>query len=291
MPELPEVEITVNSLKPKILSQKIIGVWFDAPNFIKKPSPKEFEKEIKNLEIKDIKRLGKNILIFLSQNKVLLIHQKLTGHLLYGSWQKEKNRWVPSEKNSFLAKDPQNRFIHFILFLKNKKMLALSDQRKFAKIILTSKEELFQLKEIKELGIDALDPNFTFEKLKEIVKKSKAPIKKLLMDQTKIAGIGNIYSDEILWEAKINPKRKANSLKENELKNLYQAIKKVLRKGIEVQGASIVDWRQINGSKGNYEKIRKVYQREGEKCFRCGSIIKKIKFGNRSSYYCPKCQK
>lgn len=291
MPELPEVEITVNSLKPKILSQKIIGVWCDAPNFIKKPSPKEFEKEIKNLEIKDIKRLGKNILIFLSQNKVLLIHQKLTGHLLYGRWQKEKNRWVPSEKNSPLAKDPQNRFIHFILFLKNKKMLALSDQRKFAKIILTSKEELFQLKEIKELGIDALDPNFTFEKLKEIAKKSKAPIKKLLMDQTKIAGIGNIYSDEILWEAKINPKRKANSLKENELKNLYQAIKKVLRKGIEVQGASIVDWRQINGSKGNYEKIRKVYQREGEKCFRCGSIIKKIKFGNRSSYFCPKCQK
>jgi len=291
MPELPEVEITVNSLKPKILNQKITGVWFDVPNFIKIPSPKEFEKEIKNLEIKDIKRLGKNILIFLSQNKVLLIHQKLTGHLLYGIWQRKKNRWISSETTSFLAKDPQNRFIHFILFLKNKKMLALSDQRKFAKIILISKEKLFQLKEIKELGIDALDPNFTFEKLKEIVKKAKTPIKKILMDQTKIAGIGNIYSDEILWEAKINPKRPANSLKENELKNLYQAIEKILRKAINTQGSSIIDWRKINGSKGDYGEIRKVYRREGKKCFRCGSIIKKIKFGNRSSYYCPKCQK
>ena len=291
MPELPEVEITVNSLKPKILNQKITGFWCDALNFIKIPSPKEFEKEIKNLEIKDVKRLGKNILIFLSQNKVLLIHQKLTGHLLYGIWQKKKNRWIPLESTSLLAKDPQNRFIHFILFLKNKKMLALSDQRKFAKIILIPKEKLFQLKEIKELGTDALDTNFTFEKFKEIAKKTKTPIKKLLMDQTKIAGIGNIYSDEILWEAKINPKRPANSLKENELKNLYQAIKKILRKAINAQGSSIIDWRKINGSKGDYGEIRKVYRREGKKCFRCGSIIKKIKFGNRSSYYCPKCQK
>ena len=291
MPELPEVETTVNFLKPKILGQKITGVWFDAPNFIKNPSPKEFEKEIKNLEIKDIKRLGKNILIFLSQNKVLLIHQKLTGHLLYGRWQKEKNRWIPTDSASPLAKDPQNRFIHFILFLKIKKMLALSDQRKFAKIILIPKEKLFQLKEIKELGIDALDPSFTFEKLKEILKKSKAPIKKLLMDQTKIAGIGNIYSDEILWEAKINPKRPSNSLKENELKELYQAIKKILRKAINHQGTSIVDYRKPNGSKGSYGEIRKVYQREGEKCFRCGALIKRTKFGGRSSYYCPKCQK
>jgi len=291
MPELPEVEVTVNSLKPKIIGQKIVGVWSDAPSLIKKISLKELEKEIKNLEIKDIKRLGKNILIFLSKNKVLLIHQKLTGHLLYGVWRKEKDHWVPEDENSPLAKDPQNRFLHFILFLKNKKMLALSDQRKFAKIVLTEKEKLFDLKEIKELGPDALDPNFSFERFKEIIKKSKAPIKKVLMDQKKIAGIGNIYSDEILWEAKVNPKRQANSLKENEIKAIYEAMKKILRKAINIQGSSIVDWRKPNGSKGDYDEIRKVYRREGEKCFRCGATIKKIKFGNRSSYFCPKCQK
>jgi formamidopyrimidine-DNA glycosylase len=293
MPELPEVETIVQDLlkaKPKILGSKILDFWTDWKKMIKRPkSLEEFRKELIGKKILDIKRRAKNILFFLEKDRTLLIHQKLTGHLLYGKWKKKNKEWE-AEIEGPLKSDPQNRFIHFILFLSNGWQIALSDLRKFAKIELLDKEELE--KELAQLGPEPLDESFTFEKFKEaILKKKKGKIKQVLMDQKVIAGIGNIYSDEALWMAKISPFRKVSEIKEEELKKLYLAIKKVLEIGIQLHGESISDFRRIDGSKGEFDEWRKVYRREGEKCKRCKGKIVAKKLGQRTAHFCPICQK
>jgi len=290
MPELPEVETTVRDLKRKVLGRTFLNVWCDAKKLIKRPRTfEEFKKEILGRKIISIKRKGKNILIYLDKKKALLIHQKLTGHLLVGKWQKKGNSWIPQIKGPL--EDPINRFIHLIFFLDNDLMLALSDLRKFAKVELWDKKELTQSKEIREIGIDPFSPEFTFQEFKKRIKNTKRKIKQVLMDQSLIAGIGNIYSDEILFEAKIHPEKKAHVLKEEELKRIYQSIKKVLKKAIELGGESISDYRRPDGSKGGFDPLRKVYRREGKPCVRCRTPIKRIKIAQRSSYFCPKCQK
>lgn len=294
MPELPEVETIVRGLKKVILNRKIEDVWTDFKKMIKKPADfEEFKKEIIGKKIKKVWRRGKNIIINLNQklkNKseksILLIHQKLTGHFLIGNWKFEDGNWIPLTNGPL--KEPVNRFLHLIFWLDNSKMLALSDLRKFAKIELLSKEELE--KKLKELGPEPLEKNFTFEKFKQILPK-KGKIKKILMDQKKIAGIGNIYSDEILWRAKIHPLKDVSKLNEKELKLIFKTIKEVLKRAIELGGESISDFRNIFGKKGFFDKERKVYQREGEKCNRCGAFIKRIKISERSAYFCPFCQK
>jgi len=290
MPELPEVETTVRDLKKKIVGRIFLDVWTDAKKMIKKPKRfEDFKKELIGKEILDIKRRGKNILFFLSSGKVLLIHQKLTGHLLFGKWKKIKKEWV-SEIEGPLKEDPMNKFLHLIFFFKDGWQLALSDLRKFAKVEILTKEELE--KELSKLGPEPLEKDFTFEKFKErILKKKKGKIKQVLMDQEVIAGIGNIYSDEILWKAKIHPFKKVNKLSEEELKRIYKAMKEILPKAIEVGGESISDYRRPSGERGGFDPLRKVYRREGEKCFRCGAKIKRVKLGQRSAHFCPVCQK
>jgi formamidopyrimidine-DNA glycosylase len=172
MPELPEVETTVRDLKKTVVGRIFVDVWTDAKKMIKKPKKfEDFKKELIGKEILDVKRRGKNILFFLSSGKILLIHQKLTGHLLFGIWKKEEGIWK-SKIEGPLAEDPMNRFLHLIFFFKDGWQLALSDLRKFAKVEILTKEELE--KEIEKLGPEPLDKDFTFEKFKErILKKNK----------------------------------------------------------------------------------------------------------------------
>ena len=295
MPELPEVETTVRDLKkaqPPILRTGFFDLWTDWKKIVKKPKNfSDFKKDLLGKKILDIKRKGKNILFFLSSNKVLLIHQKLTGHLLYGKWEIRKGRPEPKIKGP-ISEDPMNRFLHLIFFLNNGWQLAISDLRKFAKVELWDKDELENSKEFKNLGPEPLEEDFTFEKFRErLLKKKKGKIKQVLMDQSVIAGIGNIYSDEILWQAKVHPFKDVSKLKEEELKEIYKAMKEILKKGILTKGESISDFRRISGEKGGFDPLRKVYRREGEKCFRCGAIIKRIKIGGRSAHFCPNCQK
>lgn len=289
MPELPEVETTIKDLNKKIKGLRITDVWTDWAKIIKKPkSFNTFKKHLIKKTIKRTQRRGKNILIKLN-NKTLLIHQKLTGHLLVGKWKLVKGKWKSSSKGSLEEK--VNNYIHLIFFLSNGKMLALSDLRKFGKALVVDNKDLENLEDIKNLGPEPLDKKFTFNKFKERIIHRKGKIKQVLMNQEIIVGIGNIYSDEILFEAKIHPLKQVQKLKLEDLKKIYQAMKKILRRAILLRGSSMSDYRDTAGKKGRYQEIQKVYQREKEKCYRCKSIIKRIKISKRSAHYCPTCQK
>jgi formamidopyrimidine-DNA glycosylase len=181
-----------------------------------------------------------------------------------------------------------NRFLHLIFWLDNGEMLALSDLRKFAKAELWSEKDL--KKHLESLGPEPLEKGFTFPKFRAVLEGKRGKIKTVLMDQTVIAGIGNIYSDEILFYAKVHPLKDASLLSEKEKKNIYDSIKKVLNLGVKLKGESFSDYRRISGEKGYYDRARKVYRRTGEECS-CGGKIERIKIGGRSAHFCPKCQK
>ncbi len=290
MPELPEVETTKKDLAEQIISKKIKSFWIGIPSrvsFFSDFNKNNFEKKISGKTIKDIKRKGKNIIIDLSDDISILIHQKIAGHILLGEWQKNNNTWISSDKNLL---EKVNSFIHFIIFLTNKKMIAVSDPRKFFKVEFWRKNDLYESRTMQELGPDALE--ITFKEFQESLLKRKQEIKKLLLNQNFISGIGNIYSDEILWDCKISPFRKAHSLKENEIKSLYKSMIKILNKALKLKGDSTSDYRLITGEKGGYQNFHKVYRRDGQLCMRKDNgIIKRKKFGNRSLRYCPICQK
>lgn len=289
MPELPEVQTTVNGLNKKVLNRTFIDVWSDWKKLVKQPkSFDDFVKEIKNKKIKKIYRRAKNIVFDLSDGYSILIHQKMTGHMLVGKWEQINNVWKPIDKKSPLN-DPYNRFLHIIFFMNNKEMMALSDARKFAKIELWKTEELE--KELEKIGPEPLLKSFTFKKFQEVLKNKKGKVKQVIMDPAVIAGIGNIYASEALWVAKIHPEKNVNDLKEKELKSLYNAIQKVLELGVKLGGESFSDYRKPDGTKGDFDTERKVYKREKQKCHRCGEKIKRIKVTQRSAFYCPNCQK
>jgi len=290
MPELPEVETTVKNLKQRVLNKTFVDVWSDAKKIIKKPvNFSEFKKIIKGKKIKKIRRIAKNVIFDLSDGYSLLVHQKMTGHLLVGEWFFKNKKWQPRETGPL--GDPYNRFLHVIFFFDDKKMMALSDARKFAKIKLEKTQDMLSSTEIKSLGPEPLSQDFNFEKLKNILKDKSGKIKQVLMDQKNISGIGNIYASESLWHAKIYPEKKASELTLKEIKKLRESIKKVLSISIKLGGESFSDYRKPDGSKGKFDVERRVYKREGQKCSRCGKKIKRIKTGQRSTFYCPFCQK
>jgi formamidopyrimidine-DNA glycosylase len=321
MPELPEVQTIVNDLKKKIIGLEIVDVWSDWPKLVKNSSLSDFKKGIIGLRITDVRRKGKNILIYLQKpifsnhpwrkkrvgklvNKqdlgkknslvsyVLLIHQKMTGHLLYGQWQIKKNRSKVYVKSLIPGplQEKVNDYIHLIFYLNNKMQLALSDLRKFAKVRLGRVEEIEKLPELVKLGPDPLDKNFLVNQFVEIISRERRKIKQVLMDPYVISGIGNIYSDDILWRAKIHPARKANLLSNAELKSIYFSMREILKRALDLRGTSIADFRDTAGEAGFYGQERLVYRRFGENCRRCGEIIKRIKIGGRSAHFCPKCQ-
>lgn len=301
MPELPEVETVVRDLNKKVRGQTIVGVWFDWPKMIKdyakqsrllisKRAVSAFPKDLIGEKILSAQRRAKNILIYLSNNKVLLIHQKMTGHLLIGKWRVQGARIIPLEPKAVVS-DPYNGFIHLILTLDDGRMIALSDLRKFAKVILGSKEQIEGLVELTKLGPDALSPNLTLIDFIKIITRQTRKIKQVLMDPFVIAGIGNIYSDDILWRAQVHPERKAYELSSIELKRIYVSLRIILKKAVKLRGTSTSDFRDTSGKEGGYTQYRLVYQREGKPCSRCKTVIKRIPVGGRSAHFCPRCQK
>lgn len=289
MPELPEVQTVVNDLNKKIKGKIITGFWSDWKKTIKEPAFNIFQKEIIDRQIIKTRRLGKNIFIDLSGNKTLYIHLKMTGHLLIKS-KVESRKSKVGGRDYFSEK--VNQYIHHKWFLDNDMTLEFSDVRKFGKIILADTDKINKLKGIKELGIDLMDNDFTLEKFKEALNKRKnKAIGLVLMEQDLLAGIGNIYRSEILFEAKISPLRVAGEIKEREVKILYESIIKILKKAIRLRGTSDSDYRDTSGAPGGFQKVLKVYRRDGQKCFGCAGKVKRLKIGGRAAFYCEKCQR
>lgn len=289
MPELPEVETTVRGLNKKVLERTFIDAWSDWKKIVKKPGRFEtFRKEIRGKKIKKIWRRAKNIIFDLSENYSLLVHQKMTGHLMVGRWKNENGQWIPTQKGPLEEKI--NAFLHLIFFLDNGEMIALSDLRKFAKVELWKTKDLLRSTDIGKLGPEPLDKSFTFVKFIQLFERKKGKVKQVIMDPEFIAGVGNIYSSEALWRAKIHPLKDASKLTKEELRALYDSIRKVLLLGIKLGGESFSDYRNIEGKKGRFDEERRAYQREKEKCVRCKTPIRRLKIGGRSAFFCPSCQ-
>jgi formamidopyrimidine-DNA glycosylase len=300
MPELPEVQTTVNILNIKVKGLTIFDVWTDYDSVFhagknnikdKKYFPL-FKKQILNKKILSVERRAKNVLINVSGNKTILVHMKMTGKLLYGKYKFDGKKWLPPVDSSLA--DSYNRFIHLVFSLSDKKSLVLSDARKFAKVYVFDTDKMSETPDLNKLGPEPLDKRFTFKIFKErLYKKLNGKIKTVLMDQEIISGIGNIYSDEVLWASSIHPARSVKDIKENELKLLFKNVLKILKQSIKVGGDSMSDYRNPLGEKGGYQNMHKVYGQEGERCQMkgCSGIIKRIKIGGRSACYCPVHQK
>ena len=290
MPELPEVETIAKELKKKIVGLKITDVWTDREKpFRQSGGLKKFLKEIKNRKIVDVRRRAKFVIINIEGPKSIFIHQKISGHLLYGRWKLEAGNWK-AEKAGPLRDDRQNKYLRIIFFLNNGYQLALSDLRRFGKVMLIGDREIENLKELKKLGPEPLE--ISFSQFKNLFIKKRGRLKPVLMDPYFIAGIGNIYSDEILWNAGYHPLTRVEKLKENDLKKIFNSMIKVLSKAIKYQGDSMDDYRLPSGEKGHYQEIQNAYQQTGKKCKKGdGGIIQRIKIGGRSAHFCPKHQK
>ncbi|MDD3487326.1 MAG: bifunctional DNA-formamidopyrimidine glycosylase/DNA-(apurinic or apyrimidinic site) lyase [Candidatus Moranbacteria bacterium] len=295
MPELPEVKTIAGDLNRKVKGDTIVDFWTDWKKSVK-PLTKngaragmpleKFIHDIKGRKILNAYQIGKNLMIDLSGGKTLYIHLKMTGHLLVKS---SKLKVKSGGKDYFSEK--VNQYIHHIFYLKSGRTMEFSDLRKFGKIILDDKEKIYKLNEIKSLGADVASSEFTFEKFDKILDKKTTKIKLLLMDQTKLAGIGNIYASEILYEAGVLPDRPAGNIKPGERKKIFAAIQKIIQKAIKLRGTSDSDFRDTDGAPGHFQEVLQVYRRTGKKCPRCGTMVERIKMGQRGTFYCPVCQR
>jgi formamidopyrimidine-DNA glycosylase len=286
MPELPEVQTIVGDLNRKIKGETITSFWSDWKKSLDVPIEK-FKQAIKNKIILSAQRRGKYIILNLDGGKSIIMHLKMTGHILIKT-QNSKLKTQNFGRDYF--SDRVNQYIHHIFYLKSGKTIEFSDVRKFGKIMLADSEKLDQVRGVKELGVDALSSSFNLLKLNEILGNRKTNIKMLLMNQNIIAGIGNIYASEILHEAGILPSRPSDTLNKTESAKLYSAIKKILKKAIIMRGTSDSDYRDTSGAPGKFQNALKVYRRAGKKCTACGTIIQRKVIGQRSTFYCLKCQ-
>lgn len=299
MPELPEVQTTVNGLNAVVKGKKIVDIWTsyksshhngkrnikDATYF------KEFRKLVIGKKVLRAERRGKNILIHLSGGLTMLIHMKMTGHLLYGKYKFANGTWKATQEGP-LRDDPFNYHIRLVFFLSDKHHLAFSDVRKFAKVFVFDTKDIETIPDLIHLGPDPLK-EVSFKTFKEqLYKRPKGKIKQVLLDQSIIAGIGNIYSDEMLWHGCVHPFSIVSKIPEKELKGLYKAMLTVLKSGIKFGGDSYLDYRDIHGDLGNFQNKHNVYRKTGKICpkRKCGGTIERRKIGGRSAHFCNRHQ-
>ncbi len=273
MPELPEVETVKETLKRLIVGKKIIGIMVNYSNIIEYPNVQLFKEEIINQTINDIKRRGKWLLFDLD-NYYLLSHLRMEGRYFY----KNKN-------------DEHLKHEHVIFNFSDETELRYLDSRKFGKMHLIEKKDAYNQKPLNELGLEPWDDNLTISYLKEKYKNKKLPIKTVILDQSIIVGIGNIYADEILFLSNINPLKKASLLNDDELLNIIKYTKEILEKAILNGGTTIRSYESSEGVHGKFQQSLLVHNRENEDCPNCKNKIIKIKVGGRGTYYCPNCQK
>lgn len=272
MPELAEVETVRNTLKKRILNKKIKDVNIIYSKMLDSDI-NEFKKVLIDNQFNDILRVGK-WLIFELNNHYLLSHLRMEGKYFL----KNSNEEVQKHE-------------HIIITFNDETDLRYHDTRKFGRMKIVKKDELWDTDEIKKQGKEPMDNSLTSSYLLDKFKNKKLPIKSVLLDQTIISGLGNIYADEVLYQAGILPLRSASSLNESECDKIIEASKKIILKAIEEGGTTIKSYTSSLGVIGNYQNFLQVHKRECLPCYKCNNKIKRIKVGGRSTYYCEFCQK
>lgn len=275
MPELPEVQTIVDDLnRSLIIGQTITGTQVYWPKTIAESTPKLFCRRLQGQRIVKIWRRGKFIVLDLDQDDHLLVHLRMTGHLhLVPAWTE------------------RSKHEHVILNLGEKWQLRFHDTRKFGRCYLARDPETV----LGSLGPEPLSTAFTMPVLKAIVTGRQRLLKPLLLDQTVVAGLGNIYVDEALWEAKLHPRRSSSSLTDSEIRTLHKAIQKVLKQGLHNLGTTLgkgsTHFSSIKKRRGRNQKMLQVFRRDQAPCPRCRTTITRILVGQRSTHICPRCQK
>lgn len=308
MPELPEVQTVVSELNKKLPGRKIkrvavnmakiISVGPQTVSNIRDVSQKtvdEFARLLTGRKIVSVKRRGKMLIFDVDGPLSLLAHLKMTGQFVFeDKAQHKKTGGKYRLLNSRVAPLVQlpSKFTHVVFHFTDGSTLYYNDMRQFGYLRIVKDEDLDKVKEFKEYGPEPLEKSFTFEIFKAALKnRKKIPIKLALMDTKVVVGIGNIYSDEILYHARLRPDRKVETLRPKELQAVYDQIKPVLLAGIKYKGSSVGDFVRTDGKWGSMGKHHYVYGRKGQPCLGCGTMIKSMKLGGRTSSFCPKEQK
>jgi len=283
MPELPEVETIKKGFQKKLINKTIEKVQVKTTTLIKMSRINELLSKLPNARISDVKRRGKYIIINLNIDYKLIIHLGMSGRLEYFP--------ATDKETSTKIFKRHEKHDHIFFFFDDNSKLVYNDVRKFGKIWFLKNKE--KLPRIETLGFEPLEKEFTFDEFLKLLKNCTKNIKKLLMDQKKITGIGNIYANEILFHSRIHPLRKANLLSKDEAKLLYLNIKKILLEAIELKGTTMVDesYIDLEGNKGRYGEVVKVYGKKNGICPACGQPLEIIRIENRSTFVCPNCQR
>lgn len=284
MPELPEVETIRRQLSDYLPGEKLTSYKILDPKFKRYLNQKKLD-ECKGKKITAVNRIAKVLLLGFENDLFLAFHLKMTGQIIIKNV-KRKGKNILSKQ----AKYP-NKHTRVVLKFSEGFVIYFQDMRRFGWLKVLTKKELKTNLLKEKLGPEPLSRQYTFLYFREQTKKSAQPIKLMLLDQKKIAGIGNIYANEGLYLAGVRPQKKANQLTLKESRAVYKTSKSVLKKGIKYGGASDNMYLNAFGEKGEYQKHFLVYRRDGKKCLKCHNTIKRIRLGGRGTFYCPNCQK
>lgn len=274
MPELPEVETIRRQLEPALTGRTITGVDVVDETVVDKKKAADFRSRIGGRNITALERRGKYLLFMLGSDDALVIHLRMTGRVSH----------LPRGTNG-----PDRKHLRLVINFEDGSALALHDSRRFGRALFLNAADAGAYWE--RLGPEPLERSFTAAKLAAILANSRRPVKSLLMDQSKVAGIGNIYADEALFAAGIRPERRACDVSASEAQSLCREIKATLRLAIRKEGSSIDTYRGAYGAPGSFQDSFKVHRRQGEPCPRCGQAIEKTRIGGRGTYLCSACQK
>ncbi|MDI6870936.1 MAG: bifunctional DNA-formamidopyrimidine glycosylase/DNA-(apurinic or apyrimidinic site) lyase [Bacillota bacterium] len=273
MPELPEVETVRRSLLPKLAGHTITGVEIFWPRAVRYPEPEAFAAAIRGRRVEDLERRGKHLIIHLSGEQSLVVHLRMTGRLLYRD-----------------EGDEVSPYTTVLFHLDGGKALHFVDVRKFGAMHLVCAEEWDQVQSLRGLGVEPLSEEFTPAYLAAMLEGGRGPVKGRLLNQQRIAGLGNIYADEALHRAGIFPGRPAGSLSPVEVERLHAAIREVIAEGLAHRGTSVRDYVDGDGRAGAFQERLRVYRRTGRPCLRCATPIRRTVVAGRGTFYCPQCQ-
>ncbi len=273
MPELPEVETVRARLEPVLVGRRFERVDIRDARLVRPLEPRQVAAELEGERVAAVERRGKYLVVRFESGRALLIHLRMTGSLRHGA-------------GGSLQDDPHRRAV---VSLDDGSDVAYRDVRRFGTWLLVEPDELDPYLAAR-LGEEPLAAAFTVAQLRRRLAGRRAPVKAALLDQRTLAGMGNIYVDEALWRARINPLRTAGDLDANELRRLHTGIRRALEAGIARQGATLRDYATPDGGSGSMQHAFKVYGRTGEPCDRCGTPIEKTRAGGRGTWYCPECQ-